>query len=494
MLSGKVRSKKQEFNSIYGVIKMRRELDKMTLAVLIGNRGFFPSYLVGDARRDAQKIFADLGINTIMLTEEQTNYGGIETYSDAKIAARLLKEHKDEINGIVVLLPNFGDEKAMSEAIRQSGLNVPVLVQAEDDELHKMGLATRRDSFCGKISLCNNLRQFGIPFTLTTQHTCALTSDVFKQDLKSFESICRVVSAIRGCRIGAIGARPAGFNTVRYSEKLLERLGITVEPIDLSEIFARINNLSNADLRIAEKLALLKGNADTSNIPEDKLLMMSKLFVVISDWIIEHDIDTTAIQCWTSLQNTLGINVCSIMSVMSGQLMPSACEVDVMGALSMYALSIASMKPASIADWNNNFGDDRDKCVMFHCGNYATDELINPFMATADIIGTTVGCENTCGAINGRMKAGPLSYCRISTDDFSGKVKAYVGEGRFIDDDLDTVGCRAVIQVKGLEDLLAYICNNGFEHHVAMNHSSTANILEEAFTKYLNIETYHHSK
>ncbi|MCK3657808.1 fucose isomerase [Pasteurellaceae bacterium Pebbles2] len=473
---------------------MRRALDKMTLAVLIGNRGFFPSFLVGDARRDAQRIFAELGINTIMLTEEQTNYGGVETYSDAKIAVKLLKEYKDEINGIVVLLPNFGDEKAMSEAIHQSGLNVPILVQAEDDELHKMGLATRRDSFCGKISLCNNFRQFGIPFTLTTQHTCALTSDIFKQDLQSFVSLCRVVTALRGCRVGSIGARPAGFNTVRYSEKLLEKLGITVEPIDLSEIFARVNNLKDDDLRIAEKLQLLKNNADTSRIPEEKLLVMSKLFVIISEWIVANDIDTTAIQCWTSLQDTLGINVCSIMSVMSGQLMPSACEVDVMGALSMYALSIASMKPASIADWNNNFGDNRDKCVMFHCGNYATEELINPFMSTADIIGTTVGCENTCGAINGRMKAGPLTYFRLSTDDFEGKIKAYTGEGKFVDDELDTVGCRAVIQVKELENLLTYICNNGFEHHVAMNHSSTAKVLQEAFTKYLGVECYYHNE
>jgi L-fucose isomerase-like protein len=181
------------------------------------------------------------------------------------------------------------------------------------------------------------------------------------------------------------------------------------------------------------------------------------------------------------------------MSVMSGQLIPSACEDDVMGALSMYALSMASQKPASIADWNNNFGDEGDKCVLFHCGNFATSDLDNPFMSTADIIGTTVGCENTCGAINGRMKSGPLTYFRLSTDDFSGAVKSYVGEGRFLDDELETVGCRAVVQVDGLESLLAYICQNGFEHHVAMNHSSTSHILEEAFTKYLGVECYKHS-
>lgn len=472
---------------------MKHTMEQTTLAVLFGNRNFFPSDLLAAAQKDMLDVMESLGIRTIMLTSEQTPYGGVETYQDAKVAAEMLKQHRDDIDGIVVALPNFGDEKAIADSIRLSGINVPVLIQAEADSLDKMGLATRRDSFCGKISLCNNLRQYGIPFSLTTQHVCETKSEVFKQDLDNFQNVCRVVGGMRGCRVGAIGARPASFNTVRYSEKMLERLGVTVETVDLSEIFAAVDSVRDDDLRIEEKLALLKSNADTKDIADDKLLTMAKLFVVISQWIHDNDIHTTAIQCWTSLQKTLGVNVCSIMSVMSGQLIPSACEVDVMGALSMYALSLASQKPASIADWNNNFGAERDKCVLFHCGNFATSELDNPFMSTADIIGTTVGCGNTCGAINGRMNAGPLTYFRLSTDDFSGTTRAYVGEGKFVDDELDTVGCRAVVQVPQLESLLSYICQNGFEHHVAMNHSSTASVLNEAFTRYLGVDCYSHS-
>ena len=471
---------------------MSRIAQQITMGVIIGNRGFFPSYLVAEAREQAVALFGRLGINTVMLDETQTELGGVETRQDAKVCAELLKAHKDAIQGIVVLLPNFGDEKAVAEAIRLSGLTVPVLVQAQEDNLDKMGLATRRDSFCGKISLCNNLRQYNIPFTLTTQHVCALDGDVFAGDLRQFEQVCRVVSAMRNVRVGAIGARPAGFNTVRYSEKLLERMGIAVETLDLSEVFTRIGQLRDDDIRVDEKRRILLDNADASAIPADKILTMAKLFVVISEWTTANDIDTTAIQCWTSLQENLGINVCSIMSVMSGQLMPSACEVDVMGALSMYALASCNLSPASIADWNNNFGDDRDKCVLFHCGNFAAASLESPKMGTADIIGTTVGKENTCGAVHGRLKAGPMTYFRLSTDDLTGEVKAYVGEAQSVNDPLDTPGCRAVIQVPHLETLLAWICRQGFEHHVAMNHSSSSAVLVEAFTRYLGVNTYLH--
>ncbi|NDL62399.1 L-fucose/L-arabinose isomerase family protein [Acerihabitans arboris] len=472
----------------------RKIVEQLTFAVIVGNRGFFPSYLVTEARRDAAVVFERLGINIIWLNETQSKLGGVETWQDAKACAALFHQRQDEIHGVVVLLPNFGDEKAVADAIRLSGLKVPVLIQAEQDSLDKMGLATRRDSFCGKISLCNNLRQCGIPFTLTARHVCAVNGAAFERDLRQFTQLCRLVHAMQGVRIGAIGARPAAFNTVRYSEKLLERMNVSVETLDLSEIFTRVGNLSDNDLRVGEKLALLKDNADAGAIPAEKLHTMAKLFVVISEWVMANDIDTTAIQCWTSLQENLGINVCSIMSVMSGQLMPSACEVDVMGALSMYALASCSLSPASIADWNNNFGDEQDKCVLFHCGNFPSESLESPAMGTADIIGTTVGCENTCGAVHGRMKAGPLTYFRLSSDDFTGKVRAYVGEGQVVDDPLDTVGCRAVVQIPAMEPLLRHICEQGFEHHVAMNHSATAAVLHEAFTKYLGIDCYWHAR
>ncbi len=201
----------------------------------------------------------------------------------------------------------------------------------------------------------------------------------------------------------------------------------------------------------------------------------------------------TAIQCWTSLQRNFGVNVCTIMSIMSERLLPSACEVDIAGVVSMYALQLASGTPSALVDWNNNYGDDPNKCVFFHCGNWAKAFIPDAAIRTAPILGTTLGEENTFGAMAGRTPAGPVTFARITTDDVSGVIRSYVGEGRFTDDRLDTFGTRAVVQVGGLQPLMKYICKNGFEHHVAMNASLTSAVLAEAFTTYFNWDVYAHS-
>jgi len=194
---------------------------KATLAVIIGNRDFFPDRLVSEARDDILSLFKEMNIEPIILAENDTKLGGVETWEDAKKCAALFKARQSEIDGILVVLPNFGDEKGVADTIKLSGLQVPILVQAYPDDLDALNVERRRDAFCGKISVCNNLRQYGYPFTLTTRHIVHPLSEDFKADLKQFLGVCRVVKGLRNARLGAIGARPNAFNTVRYSEKLL---------------------------------------------------------------------------------------------------------------------------------------------------------------------------------------------------------------------------------------------------------------------------------
>ncbi len=467
-------------------------MPRATLGVIVGNRDFFPDRLVTEGRQDILALFKEMDIEPVILEETDTKLGSVETYTHAKRCAELFRKNADRIDGILVTLPNFGDEKGVADTIKLSGLDVPILVQAYPDDLSQFNLERRRDAFCGKISVCNNLRQYGFAFSLTDLHVVHPSHPSFKADLERFIGVCRVVKGMRNARLGVVGARPNNFNTVRFSEKLLQAYGISVSSIDLSEILGEAARLSDDDRRVRAKLDEIKTYLKTEGVPPASLVRMAKLGIVLSDWMAANDLRATALQCWNSLQKNYGVNACTLMSMMSEQLMPSACETDITGVASMYALQLASGKPSALVDWNNNYGDDPNKCVFFHCGNWAKSFLPGITMKTAEILGTTLGEMNTYGAVAGRVPPGPVTFARLTTDDFNGLIRTYVGEGRFTDDPLDTFGSRAVVEVPGLQKLMRYICKNGFEHHAAMNGSLSASVLAEAFETYFGWEVYYH--
>jgi len=468
------------------------KMSKTTFGVIVGNRGFFPDALAKEGRKTILETLKKNGFDSVALSMQDTKYGTVETFADAKKCAALFAANRDKIDGIIVTLPNFGDEKGVAETVKRSGLDVPILIHAEPDAKGKMTIANRRDSFCGKMSVCNNLRQAGIPFTLTNSHTVAAASAEFKNDLDDFASVCRIVKGLSNARFGAIGARTGAFNTVRYSEKLLELAGIAVETIDLSEIFGRVERLTDSDANVKKKLDAIRKYTSTKSIPAEKLLKMAKFGCVIDQWVKENELDGTAIQCWTALEEFFGIVPCTLMSMMGESLAPSACEVDVTGLLGMYILQLAGGTPSALLDWNNNYGSDPDKAVLFHCSNLPKSFFKQCKMDYQEIIAGSVGKENTYGTIVGRIAAAKATFCRLTTDDAAGIISGYVGEGQFTNDKLDTFGGYGVMKIANLQLLMQYICNMGFEHHVAVNLIQKADAIAEALDNYMGWEIYRH--
>jgi len=465
---------------------------KMTMGLIVGNRGFFPDHLAKSGREEMIQALQKAGIDVVALGTEQSKYGAVETHEEAKRCAELFKSKAEAIDGVIVTLPNFGDERAIADTLRLARLGVPVLIQATPDTPGKMAITHRRDSFCGKMSACNNLRQYGIPYSLTALHTETPDSAEFVKDLEWFAGVCRVVKGLRNLRIGAIGARPAAFNTVRYSEKLLEASGISVETLDLSEVLGRISRMKDTDDAAVQKLQAIQRYVTTKDIPQVALLKMAKLGAVVDQWMKAVDVQISAVQCWTSMEENLGVVPCTLMSMMSDALLSSACEVDVCGVLGMHALQLASETPSALLDWNNNYGGDPNKAVCFHCSNLPKHFFKDVKMDFQEIIAGTVGKENTFGTCVGRVKAGAMSFARFSTDDVNSKIRGYSGSGRFTDDPLETFGGAGVVEIPGLQKLLRYICEQGFEHHVAANFSSVAPMVHEAAARYLGWDMYAH--
>ena len=469
--------------------------ERMCFGIIIGTRAYFNSELAKDVRKQLLRTLADEGYDYVILPEDATPTGSssIETREDGLKCAELFRQNRDRIDGIIVSLPNFGFEIGIINAISVADLNVPVLVQACDDENDKVDLDSRRDAFCGKISVCNNLYQYGIPFTDTTLHTYSIYSELLAKDINKFAGICRVVNGLRHARIGAIGARPAGFQTVRASEKLLQKSGITVVPVDLSEILGAARKIEDTDAELLKKLEEIKCYAAVPKEYSDKLVLQAKFGVAVERWIEANQIDAVAVQCWDSLEQNYGCAACVTMSMLGEKLLPAACEVDIAGAVSMYALTLAAQGQSALLDWNNNFAEDRNKCVCTHCGNFPKSFVRNDLkLGTLGVLGRTLGKVNTFGAVYGKVTKGDFTFFRISTDDTKGAIKAYLGTGEITDDPYGMDGCIAVTKVDNLQILMKHICKNGFEHHVAMVRNDVKDILNEAIEGYLGWNLYVH--
>ncbi len=467
----------------------------VSLGVIIGTRGIFNPEYTGISRLEISKLLNSLNMGMFILPENETPNGAVETLSDAAKYGDYFRKHQDDIDGIIVLLPNFGDEIGIIETIKRSRLDVPVLVQASNDILSKVDVKGRRDAFCGKISVCNNLYHHNIPFTDTSSHTVDIDSSEFRTDVMNFAAVCRVVKGMRNLRIGAIGARPAAFQTVRYSEKMLDRAGISVVTADLSEIISAAEKLDSASEPVTRKIQEIKSYGRIPDkIAGENIIKQARLSVAIDTWMKINEVQASAIQCWDSLEYNYGTAACLSMSMMGESGRPSACEVDVTGAVSMYALRLASGNAPGFLDWNNNYEGKQHLCVCTHCSNYPRSFIGTEIeISNLDILGNTIGPEKCFGAIKGKAAAGDFTFFRVSTDDNLGRIKTYVGEGVFTDDPFEMDGGIAVCNIPEMRKLMTHIVRNGFEHHVAMVRGRVSGILEEAVTRYLKWDLYSHT-
>jgi L-fucose isomerase-like protein len=467
---------------------------KTTLGLIVGHRDVFPTEVATRGKVEILAKLKEADIDVITLSEKDVPDGIVRSWESAQACAKLFRDNSTKIDGIMVTLPDFGDERAVADAIKLSGLSVPVYVHAFADKVNEFSIQHRRDSFCGKLSVCSNLSQYGIPYSIGKHHTLSPDSPQFKEELAWFAGVCRVVRGLRGARIGSLGERTVPFKTVRYSEKLLEQSGISVEIKSMLDTVAEVGALADSDEKVKAKLNKLRGYLPSNpDVPAQSIVTTAKLGVVLDRWIEEERISAYALQCWSAMQGALKIFPCSIMSLMSNEMLPAACEVDVMGAIAMYAMQLAGGSASSLFDWNNNYGDDPDKLVVFHCSNTAAS-FMKSVQTGPNAMAIKGNPYDSCFCtLHGTLKPGPIGFARVSTDDVRGRIIGYVGEGEVTSDPLDTFGTTGVIRIQNLQKLMYLLTANGFEHHVAMNYAPRTAVLHEALTKYFCWKIHNHN-
>jgi L-fucose isomerase-like protein len=456
-------------------------------ALFFGNRGFFPGHLIAGAREELARVLNGLGHQTLMPPIEGLNHGAVETAEEGRRYAAWLESQRGRFAGVILCLPNFGDENGAVAALRDA--RVPILIQAYPDELGQMGPGSRRDAFCGKMSIMDVFCQHRIPFTALTPHAVAPTDARFAANIAHFDRICRVVRGLGRCVIGALGARTTAFKTVRVDELALQRKGVTVETVDLSGIIARVQSLSATDPAVAGKRAFLASYADHSRVPAEARDNLARLGVVFDQVVAEMGLDGVAVRCWMELQQQLGISPCVLVSAMNHLGLPTACEVDVANAVMMHALRLSSGDVTTLLDWNNNFADQDDKCILFHCGPVPQKMMAGRGeVVDHALLQPVLGEGRSWGPTVGRIAPTLFTYGGLLTED--GGVRCYVGEGRFTDDQVpaDFFGCAGVAQIPRLQQVLAGGGRGGHRHHVALTPSHVAAPLREALASYLGYQ------
>ena len=458
----------------------------MKFALFFGNRGFMPAELIAGAREDMIKAVKDAGHDYLVMDENATRYGAVETREEGRLYHDWLKSHEGEYDGVILCMPIFIDENGAVAALQDAG--VPILMQAYPDEIGKMDFKHRRDAYCGKFSVTDVFYQYRIPFTVMKPHVVHPLSDAFKKNLSDFAAICRVVKGMKRFNLGCIGARTTAFKTVRFDEVTLQRYGINVESFDLSELIFKVQNKKDDDAKVLEKIAVLENYTDFTRVPEKNKIMLAKISVVIDEYIEEYRLDAITLRCWNEMETILRVCPCVLISELNDRGIVCSCEIDLTSAITMRAMALASEKPTACLDWNNNYGQEKDKVILFHCGPVAQSLMAGKGTVTEHKMFAKGDPGSGWGTNEGRIAAFDTTISNCFTED--GVLKIYASEAKFTADPIEKefFGCGGVAEIPNLEDKLIKLARGGFKHHTTVGVGHMKEVLNEAFKTYLGYQ------
>ena len=459
---------------------------KQTFALAFCNRGFMPGELIYGAREDMITAVTDAGYDYIAMDASLTRYGGVETRDEGLLYAKWLKEHEGEYDGVIFSMPIFADENGAITALQDAG--VPILMQAYPDEIGKMDFAHRRDAYCGKFSVTDVFTQYQVPFTVMKPHVVHPLSEAFAGNLRDFAAICRVVKGMKRFNVGCIGARTTAFKTVRFDEITLQKYGINVESFDLSELVYLVGKKEDNDPAVLAKMEHLKNYSDFAKVPAENMLRLSKISVVLDEYIEQYHLDALTLRCWNEMETILRVCPCVLLSELNDRGIPASCEIDMCSAITMRAMALASMEPTAVLDWNNNYGDDENKVILFHCGPVAQSLMTGKGSVTEHKMFAKNDPGSGWGCNEGRIKAFPMTFSNCQTKD--GKLIIYASDAEFTDDPIEDgyFGCGGVARIPDLQNKLIKLARGGFKHHTSVGVGHMKEILKEAFTTYLGYE------
>lgn len=310
------------------------------------------------------------GLDIDIIDLEGLNEEGL-LYNDLYNANEIVEYFKQQkIDAIFFPHCNFGTEDVVARAAKELG--VPTLLWGPRDEAPLENGMRLRDTQCGLFATGKVLRRFNVPFTYITNSR--IDDPVFERGFKNFIAAANVVKEFKKIRILQIGPRPTSFWTMMCNEgELLEKFGVEIHPINIEDMKrASEKEIKRDTEELAEAINYIKTNLEAIDVTEEDIKKIAALKTAMKRVAEENQCNAIAIQCWSSLQDSMGIMPCLANAILTDEQIPVTCETDIHGAITSIMVQAATLNtlPTFFADLTIRHPENENGELLFHCGNF----------------------------------------------------------------------------------------------------------------------------
>lgn len=420
-----------------------------------------------------------------------TPHGTVNTLDEAETVAALFA--REGVNALVICPVDFGDERSATKVAERLGVPVLLYATKEPPAREDASLARVSDSYCGNLSIAAGLHRRGLPFRFAGVHLpeeadlCA--------EVEAFVRAAAVAKSLRGARIGQVGTRPMAFETVAYDEVAMARqFGQNVIPCNLADVVSAAKALADDDPRVLARMEETRAGVAHVTVSETHLRQAARMELALEDFFRRHRLAAMAVQCWPAIQREMGISLCALFGRLTGRRLLTACEVDVLGAVSMlatYAAALGEELPHFI-DWTIQHRDDENVLLAWHCGNapvcLARDPAETALRSRRDMLGALPVPEEDvqAGLYQFQLRPGPVTICRLA--EYDGAWKMLIAPGEVIPSDETLAGTWGWVRVRDHARLYRTLVEEGFIHHASMIHGDYVAALREA-CRFLGVQS-----
>lgn len=436
--------------------------------------GFVPSHRVPfdmdwakDMRdRTIRSIRENCGAELICPDEALTKKGLVSDEQDAKKTIALFK--KNDIDALIIGTMTFGEELP-NLIIAEAFSNIPIHLFGTKEGPFTSDGNRRSDSFCGTISTAAGLNRRNIIFDFS--------GIFFPEEEEFIEAVTRFINSsaaykgFMGAKVGTVGPRPAPFETCAVNEvKMIQDFRQKIVPITLLKLYSDIKG--SGQIKEVEDIAgQIENDYDLTKIDKKSLLNMARLEYFLEKYAKDLGLAGLGIQCWTAMQEEIGVSPCLVMGRLTDKGIMCACEVDVHGVLTMavqYNLSEKKEVPHFI-DWTIAHQEKENTFFAWHCGNAPISlcrEGARPLVESHSVLGEMLGTDKSGGTAEFELKEGDVTLCRLA--ETGGGFKMLIAKGRTVSDSRKLRGSWKWIEVEDLDLLYRTIIEEGFIHHASM--------------------------